>query len=84
MKTSYIVVLIIAALIVTGLLDWYVFSTTEKRQPGMFPGKDADAAFIAEQWVVHKAPTYVFDGSDLTLLGSGSGALSGRSVWSVW
>ncbi|HEY4486439.1 MAG TPA: hypothetical protein VJB70_01765 [Candidatus Paceibacterota bacterium] len=77
MKTSYIITLAVVVLVVAGLADWYVFSTTEKRQPGMFPGKNADAAFVAEQWVAGSAPTYVFDGSNLALKESQEGGCEG-------
>jgi len=76
-KTSYIVTAAIVALLVAGAADWYVFSTTEKRQPGMFPGKNGDASFVAEQWVVAHASTYVFDGSKLVLVESRVGECEG-------
>ena len=66
MKNSHIFVLVVAALLIAGLTDWYVFLNRDSNEVKEATALER-AENIATDWIEKESPTYLFDGSELVL-----------------
>lgn len=74
MHKKYIIGIALIALIVAGVVDWLNFQNNGGHSGNSIVESGGEiAGSVARAWVERSAPTYVFDGMNLNLIGNVSG-----------
>ncbi len=71
MKNSYVYIIAIFILVVAFFVDFYVFQNStqgEHTNGDLFKTTQRETQNIAEQWIMEKSPTYLFDGANLVFV----------------